>query len=511
MSIILELQGIYKTYGSTIANHDINLKVEKGEIRALLGENGAGKSTLVKIIYGVTASDSGKIYWKGELLKRDHFDLSKELGIQMVFQHFSLLESFTVAENIALSLKTTAKKLHQQITQTSQKYGFDLNLEEKVLNLSVSEKQRVEIVRVLIQNPQLLILDEPTSVLNPIEIERFFKFLKKLSQEGCSILYISHKLDEIKALCHSATILRKGKVIMHCDPTKETKTTLAEKMMGQRLGDLERKKITNKFQKQDNFFEVNNLSLTTQGQNISISKINFTIKPKEILAIAGVAGNGQKLLQEALFGLVSCQAEGQILFQGKDIGKLSLKQRRQRQMAFVSEERLGISAVPEMDLVQNNFLTSYMHKRDYLQNCLINYKKINVDSSKIIKDFEVVAPSTKTEARSLSGGNLQKFIVGREIFTTPKLLIIVNPTWGVDAGAKKNIHQVLLDLAASGTAILLISQDLDEIYEISDRIAVLFKGRLSLIYDTKELDNQKIGLLMGGEVLTNQQTPNKNV
>lgn len=495
---ILELKGICKSYGSTQANQNIDLKVQKGEIRALLGENGAGKSTLVKIIYGILQPDQGEIYWKGEIFKKLHPSIAKSLGIQMVFQHFSLLDSFSVADNIALSLKKPEKKIHQKIIETSQKYGLDLEPEKRIFNLSVSEKQRVEIVRALMQNPQLLILDEPTSVLNPVEIEKLFYFLKKLAAEGSSILYISHKLGEIKILCDSVTILRQGKVSAHCNPKKETKDTLAEKMIGRSLEMLQKKKYTANV-KEQNFFEVNNLSIDSQEQNIGIKNINFSIAPKEILAIAGVAGNGQKILQDTLFGIIPCVSANQILLQKENIGKLTLKQRRKKKMAFVSAERLGTSAVPEMDLVKNNFLTSVMHFPDYQNNSWINEKKITQDTKQIIKDYKVVTASQKAEARSLSGGNLQKFIIGRELFTKPKLLIVVDPTWGVDAGAKKFIHQILLNLAASGSAILIISQDLDEIYEISDKIAVLFEGQLSPTYAMKEMSNQKIGLLMGGE------------
>ena len=497
MQPLLELKNISKSYGSTKANRAIALKIKKGEIRALLGENGAGKSTLVKIIYGVSQPDEGEIYWKGKLLKKRHPDITKKLGIQMVFQHFALLNSFSVAENIFLSLKKKTKNLKQKIINTSKKYGLDLDPEKKIFNLSVSEKQRVEIVRALIQNPELLILDEPTSVLNPIEIETLFKFLKKISNEGCSILYISHKLDEIKTLCDSVTILRQGKFIMQCDPKKETKNSLAEKMMGENLKQLQKKNTTS-FQ-EDPFFKIKNLSIPASAQNIGIKNINFTINPKEILAIAGVAGNGQKILQDALFGLIPCSFAKQILLQNEAIGKLSLKQRRKKKMAFVSEERLGTSAVPEMNLVKNNFLTSVMNFQDYQNKGWINEKQVLQDTNKIIANYKVTCSSHKAEARSLSGGNLQKFIIGRELFTTPKLLVIVDPTWGVDAGAKKFIHQVLLDLASQGTAILLISQDLEEIYEISDTIAVLFEGKLSTKYPIQKMDNKKIGLLMGGE------------
>jgi simple sugar transport system ATP-binding protein len=498
MEYLLELKEIHKSYGATRANQDINIKVKKGEIRALLGENGAGKSTLVKIIYGIVRPDQGEIYWKGELLKKHNPDIIKKLGIQMVFQHFNLLDSFTVSDNIALSLSKIPKNLNQKIKETSQKYGLNIDPEKRILNLSVGEKQRVEIVRALIQNPKLLILDEPTSVLNPIEIETLFHFLKQLALEGCSILYISHKLNEIKILCDKVTILRQGKVIMHCDPQKETNRSLAEKMMGSSLTAVKRSKAHSS-PKKEKYFEVKNLSMPAKDQNIGIKNISFSIAPKEILAIAGVLGNGQKVLQDTLFGLIPCSSKEQIVLNKEAIGNLNLKQRCKKQMAFVPAERLGIGAVPEMDLIKNNFLTSSIYFQDYQKKGWINESKVSKDAQTIIDDYKVVTSSKKAEARSLSGGNLQKFIIGRAIFAKPKLLIVIDPTWGIDVGAKNFIHQVLLDLAASGTAILLISQDLEEIYEVSDKIAVLFEGKLSKSYPTSKIDNQKIGLLMGGE------------
>ena len=494
---LLELKKISKSYGSTLANHNIDLKIKKKEIRALLGENGAGKSTLVKIIYGVTRLDEGKIYWEGKLLKKTTPEIMKNLGVQMVFQHFSLLESFTIAENISLSLKKIPKNLNQKIIETSQKYGLNLDPTKRVYNLSVSEKQRVEIVRALLQNPQLLILDEPTSVLNPIEIETLFHFLKQLAKEGCGILYISHKLEEIKALCDSVTILNKGKVTFQCNPKKETVESLAEKMIGRNL--LSVKKLHFNLKKKKVIFQVKDLSISSQAENIGLKDINFSIHEKEILAIAGVAGNGQKILQDALFGLTSNKPKNSIFFLDKDLGKCSIYKRRKEKIAFVPAERLGTSVVPEIDLIRNNFLTSVMHFDDYILWGNINEKKIAKDTEKIIADYNVVASSKNAEAKTLSGGNLQKFILGRELLSVPKLLIVVNPTWGVDAGAKKFIHQILLQLVENGGSILLISQDLDEIYEIADNVAVLFEGKLSPTYPISQVNNKKMGLLMGGK------------
>ncbi len=498
MEYQLELKNISKSFGDVRANKNINLQIKTGEIQALLGENGAGKSTLVKMIYGINTPDEGEIYWNGKQIKNNHPDKAKKLGIHMIFQHFSLLDSFTVTQNIAISMKAQkpTKQLEKIILEVSHKYGLPLEPNKRVLDLSVSEKQRIEIVRSLMQNPKLLIMDEPTSVLNPLEISSLFSFLKKLRDEGCSILYISHKLEEIMELCDRATILRQGEVISHCDPKKQTKSSLAEMMVGKKIKSLEKRK---KKVKTEIFFEVKDLSLKSKDENLSIQNISFAVNKGEIFAIGGVSGNGQQTLQKALSGLQLCGCAGQICLEGEPFGKLSVKQRRKKQMAFVSEERLGTSAVPEMSLVKNTFLTGYLSFKDYLKNQLICYSRVGKETEAIIQNFNVVAPSKETTAKNLSGGNLQKFIIGREIRTAPKLLIVVDPTWGVDAGAENFIHQTLIHLAEQGTTILLISQDLNEIYAISDRVAVMYEGKLSPAYQTKKISNKKMGLLMGGE------------
>ena len=344
MKYRLELNNISKSFGDVHANKNINLQVKKGEIQALLGENGAGKSTLVKMIYGILAPDKGEIYWNNEQIKGNHPDKAKKLGIHMIFQHFSLLDSFTVTQNIAMSIKAQkpTKQLEKTILEVSHKYGLPLEPNKRVLDLSVSEKQRIEIVRSLMQNPKLLIMDEPTSVLNPLEIRSLFSFLKKLRDEGCSILYISHKLEEIMELCDRATILRQGEVITHCNPKKQTKSSLAGMMVGKKLKGLKKGK---KKQAKEIFFEIKDLSLKSKDENLSIQNISFAVNKGEIFAIGGVSGNGQQTLQKALSGLQLCDNAEQIFLAGEPFGRLSAQQRRKKQIAFVSEERLGTSAV----------------------------------------------------------------------------------------------------------------------------------------------------------------------
>lgn len=497
MPINLELKNISKSFGSNLANQNISLSVKEGEIQALLGENGAGKSTLVKIIYGILKPDEGEIYWKNQLIKKNNPDEAKKLGIHMIFQHFSLFDSFTIAQNIALSIsgKINFVNLIKEIESVSKKYGLALDPNKLVLNLSPSDKQRIEIVRSLIQTPKLLIMDEPTSVLNPLEIQSLFKFLKKLRDEGCSILYISHKLDEIIELCDRAVILRQGKLVTECNPKKETKKSLAELMIGKKIIKIKKAKIK---KKNANFFQVNNLSVNLPDATQNIKNISFTVANKEIFAIAGISANGQQTLQECLCGLRLTENAEQITLDGEPLGHLDLSSRRERNLIFVSDERLGTSAVPEMSLAQNTFLTGYMIFDDYLKNKLINFPKISADAEKIIQDFNVKTTGNSALAGDLSGGNLQKFIIGREIYTNPKLLVVANPTWGIDVGAAKLIHQTLLDLVEKGTSIILISQDLDEIYAISDKVAAICGGRLSPSYHISEVDINKMGLLIGG-------------
>ncbi len=493
----LELTGITKAYPGVLANDSIDLKILPGEIHALLGENGAGKSTLVKIIYGVLKADSGSIKWNGKLTDVANPQAARKLGIGMIFQHFSLFEAMTVTENIALGMpgRQNMAELAKQIIEVSENYGLPLNPNRHVHTLSVGEKQRIEIVRCLLQNPKLLIMDEPTSVLTPQEADKMFETLRRLASEGVSILYISHKLDEIKALCHRATILRGGKYIAECDPTKETAKSLAEMMIGTNLttprhdDGKERGPVR---------LKVHNLSLTSPEQfGVDLNLINFDVRVGEVMGIAGVAGNGQVELLEALSGEVLCDQAEQMLMEGVPLGKLNPVERRNLGISFVPEDRLGHGSVPDMSLTNNAFLSAYKRK-GLLSSGLINTSKTTEFAEEIVEKFDVRTAGVTHTASSLSGGNLQKFIVGREMLQDPKLIIIAHPTWGVDAGAAAAIHQAIIDLAESGAAVLVVSQDLDELFAISNRIAVIAEGRLSVSRDIQEITIEQIGLLMGG-------------
>lgn len=493
----LELTGITKRFPGVLANDHVSFSVRPGEIHALLGENGAGKSTLVKMIYGIMQPDAGEIRWNGQAMTVANPKAARKLGIGMVFQHFSLFEAMTVLENIALGMDASipARDLEARILSVMQQYGLKLEPHRIVSTLSVGERQRIEIVRALLLNPNLLIMDEPTSVLTPQEVDQLFIVLRQLAKEGCSILYISHKLHEIKALCDTATILRGGKLVDTCDPKVETSRSMAEKMIGGSLKDIQRmpgretgaEKLT-----------VSHLSVQGDGPfGISLKDISFDVKAGEIFGIAGVAGNGQNALLLAMSGEVVADTAEAVRVDGVPVGRLTAKQRRLAGMASVPEERNGHAAVPEFSLAENAVLTA-RDRLGMVTGGLINGAAAKTYAGEVITAFSVKATGPAALADSLSGGNLQKFIMGREIMQKPAVLVVSQPTWGVDAGAAAAIHQSLVDLAASGSAIVVISQDLDELLALCDVLSVINEGRLSKPMNVADANIEEIGLLMGG-------------
>jgi|TARA_B100000959_G_scaffold48427_1_gene49684 simple sugar transport system ATP-binding protein len=497
MKYQLEISNVTKSYGDLKANDSVSLSVEESSIHALLGENGAGKSTLVKIIYGSLMPDSGEMKWAGESFSPKNPSEAREQGIAMVFQHFSLFESLTVEENILLGLDRVGlnENFSEEITKYSKQYGLDINPQQVVGDLSVGARQRVEIIRCLIQNPKLLIMDEPTSVLTPQEVSDLFVTLRKLADDGCAILYISHKLEEVRQICSKATILRGGKLVENCIPQDHSQQELAEMMIGKKLIQLARSNIDIGSE----IFSINNLSRKSDDMfGVDLKNISLSISKGSIVGIAGVAGNGQDELMELLIGEISSPADT-LQFKGQSIGDLNSHERRQLSMFFIPEERLGHGAVPEMTL-NENMLLSRPQNSDMTSYGVIDWKNVENLSQKVISDFDVQTPSANMLAKSLSGGNLQKFMVGRELIQNPELLIVAQPTWGVDAGSENNIHQALISLADQGSAILVISQDLDEILSLCEQIHVLSEGTLSDEVDMKKNGLEKISeLMVGGE------------
>ena len=490
----LELIGISKQYPAVKANDNVSLRVKPGEIHAVLGENGAGKSTMMKMIYGAVRPDEGEIRWNGQPVQIASPAQARTLGVSMVYQHFSLFDTLTAAENVWLGLDKSLSlaEVTARITKVAKEYGLDVEPLRPVHTLSVGERQRVEIVRALLTEPKLLILDEPTSVLTPQAVERLFVTLRKLASEGCSILYISHKLDEIRALCHNCTVLRGGKVTGEVDPTKETNASLSRLMIGAEPPQLQHHQA----KLGATVLEVKGLSLPKQDQfGMTLKDIAFEVRAGEIVGIAGVSGNGQQELMASLSGEDVRAAPDAIRLFGKPIGNHSPRRRRREGLHFVPEERLGRGAVPTLSLAQNTLLT---RTETVSAAGWINVNAVSLMAANLISRFNVRAGGAGAAARSLSGGNLQKFIVGREIAANPKLLIVSQPTWGVDVGAAAQIRGELLKLRDAGCALLVVSEELDELFEICDRMVVIAQGKVSPSVPTAQATIEMIGEWMSG-------------
>jgi len=495
---LLEAVDIVKKFGEFAANDHVTLRIPAGGIHALLGENGAGKSTLVKIIYGALQPTSGELFWKGAPVVIPNPAAARSLGIGMVFQHFSLFEALNVAENIALAMPGAfdLSLLSERISRVSREYGLPLEPTAVVADLSVGERQRIEIVRCLLQEPRLLIMDEPTAVLTPQEADQLFLVLERLAREGCAVLYISHRLEEVKRLCSHATILRHGKVVAEVDPGRETAASLARLMVGSHVHSVTASAASNLGEP---LLRLNRLRQPAAGPfAVALNDITLDVRAGEVVAVAGVAGNGQSEFFDALSGERPSAEAGAVVIAGEPCGRLGVTARRRRGAAFVPEERLGHGAVPGFTLAENVLLTRHASDRELVRMGFLNEATAVSVSDRISREFDVRKGKADPEARALSGGNLQKFVVGRELDRRPSVLVVNQPTWGVDAGAAALIRQMIVDLARSGSAVLVISQDLDEIFEIADRIAAISRGYLSEAYPAREMTRERIGLLMAG-------------
>ena len=492
---LLEIEGLRKAYPGVVANDNVGFTVGKGEVHALLGENGAGKSTLVKMVYGLVKPDEGTMHFNGAAYAPGSPSEARQTGIAMVFQHFSLFEALNVAENVALGMENPPKmsELSARIREVSETYGLPLDPEKLIGDLSAGERQRVEIIRCLLQDPKLLIMDEPTSVLTPQEVDILFETLRKLQAEGTSILYISHKLEEIRALCDGATVLRLGKVVGSCDPREKTARELAEMMVGTEL----KTPTPADHELGDVALSVSNLSVASGSQfGTSLKDVSLQVKKGEVLGIGGVAGNGQDELLGALSGELKADTDA-VQMHGQGIGHLGPNQRRELGLLAAPEERLGHAAAPDMSLVENAVLSARVRKK-MVNNGFVDWKAAKSYAEEVIEAYDVRTPGSANAARSLSGGNLQKFVIGREIMQSPEVLVVNQPTWGVDASAAASIRQAILDLAAEGAAVIVISQDLDELMEVAGQFAALNEGRLSDPRPTIGLTIDEIGLMMGG-------------
>lgn len=493
MTALLSLQAVSKRYGAVQANAGIDLVVDPGSIHAILGENGAGKSTLMKLIYGVESPDAGAILWKGLPVNLSSPAEARALGIGMVFQHFSLFETLSVVQNIALIVPGRKADLARRIRALGAEFGLDVDPQAMVHALSVGERQRVEIIRCLLLNPELLILDEPTSVLPPQSVAKLFDTLRALQARGMAILFISHKLEEIKELCDTATILRGGQVSGRVDPRAHSAKDLATLMIGRTMPPplpatvqppgAVRLELSGLDYRNDDPF------------GVSLTDISLKVQSGEIVGIAGISGNGQQELAALISGEL-VQPGDSIRMMDLPVGAMGVAARRKLGFAFVPEERLGRGAVPEMSLSDNALLTA--HGAGLVARGFIRRTSERSFTAACIARYDVRTPGPDAEAGALSGGNLQKFIMGREMMLEPKLLLVSQPTWGVDIGAATDIRQRLIAMRNAGAAILVISEELEELFQICDRLHVLHKGHLSPSLPTAQTNAEEVGTYMIG-------------
>ena len=495
MKTDLRISNISKIYPNCIANDNISLQFKSGKIYALLGENGAGKSTLVKILSGVIRPDSGEVFLNKIKIKLNSPIDAKKNKIGMVFQHFNLFETLSVFENLSIVSNEDNKDLKIRINEILKKYNFSIDLDVPVLNLSAGQKQKVEILRCLLKSPKVIIMDEPTSVLTEQETEELFASLKKFCEEGILIIYITHKLKEVLSLCDEVAVMRKGKVVSVSQTENEKLETLANKMVGQKISKINKK--INNFRNKDEIFKIKNLNFYSDDPfETNLFNIHFSVKKGECLGIAGISGNGQNELFQILSGEI-ISPDTSIVFRDKEIAKLNPKQRREYLMAFSPEDRISQAAVPELKIYENVALNNFKSS-NFFVNGLVNEKKIKEHSKKILSDFLVNTDNVELRSQFLSGGNLQKLILGRELITAPELLICYNPTWGLDVGAINYIHETLIKINNQEKSTILISTDTEELLKLSDRIAVIYKGKLSKFMTSDEVTPERLGVLMGG-------------
>ena len=495
MKTNLKISNISKIYPGCIANDNVSLEFESGKIYALLGENGAGKSTLVKVLSGVIIPDEGEIFLNKKILKLNSPIDAKKNDIGMVFQHFNLFETLSVFENLIIDSDEKGDILREKIQLIMKKYNFSINLDIPVLNLSAGQKQKVEIIRCLIRNPKVLIMDEPTSVLTEQETSELFLSLKKFSEEGILIIYITHKLKEVMQLCDEVAVMRKGKLVSVSQIKDENIESLANKMVGQNLKTVKKKKssISSSIQ----LIKITNLNFTSEDPfETNLINVNFSVNRGECLGIAGISGNGQSELFQILSGEIISE-KNSIEFNKNFIGDLNPQERREHLIAFSPEDRLEQAAIPQMKIFENVALNNFKSS-NFFNNGLINESKIREHSTKIISDFNVNTDNIDLKSQFLSGGNLQKLIIGRELITSPDLLICFNPTWGLDVGAINYIHETLIKINEQNKSIILISTDTDELLKLSDKISVIHKGKLSKVMNADEVTSEKLGILMGG-------------
>ncbi len=496
---VVEMRNVTKIFGSFVANNQVNLQVRRGEIHALLGENGAGKSTMMNMLAGLLQPTSGDILLNGEVVQITSPTTANKLGIGMVHQHFMLVDAFTVTENIMLGSEISRfgvldrKKAKEEIVKISEQYGLQVDPDAYVRDISVGMQQRVEILKTLYRGADVLIFDEPTAVLTPQEIEELIMIMKELIKEGKSIILITHKLDEIKAVADRCTVIRRGKYIGTVDVKDVTSQQLADMMVGRAVSFKTSKKDANP---QEVVLSVQDLVVKENRGLEAVKGLSLEVRAGEVLGIAGIDGNGQSELVQALTGLRKVES-GKVTLNGDDITNQRPRKITLEGVGHVPEDRHKYGLVLDMTLAENIALQTYF--TDPLsKNGILNYNEINEHARDLMQEFDVRAASEIVPAKALSGGNQQKAIIAREVSRDPDLLIVANPTRGLDVGAIEFIHKRLIDQRDKMKAVLLISFELDEILNVSDRIAVIHGGKIVGIVDSKETNEQELGLLMAG-------------
>lgn len=496
---VIEMNNIRKEFPGIVANDNITLQLRQGEIHALLGENGAGKSTLMNILFGLYQPDKGEIKVRGEKVDITNPNVANRLGIGMVHQHFMLVENFTIAENIILGNEPTIagriniKKAEKDVQALSEKYGLKVDPKAKIEDISVGMQQRVEIIKTLYRGAEILIFDEPTAALTPQEINELIQIMKALVKEGKSIILITHKLKEIMSVCDRCTVIRRGKGIGTVEVKETNPDALAAMMVGREVNfTVDREKAQPKHE----VLSVKDLVVRDVRKIPVVNGLNLEVKAGEILGIAGVDGNGQSELIEAITGLRKIES-GTIALNGKDLTKLKTRKVTEAGIAHIPQDRHKHGLVLDFSVAENIVLQTY-YQEPYSKRKVLNFPAIFEKSKKLIAEYDVRTPSEQTLARALSGGNQQKAIIAREIDRSPELLIAAQPTRGLDVGAIEFIHRKLIEERDKGRAVLLVSLELDEVLNISDRIAVIYEGKIVAIVDPEETDEKELGLLMAG-------------
>ncbi|WP_025025409.1 ABC transporter ATP-binding protein [Caldalkalibacillus mannanilyticus] len=502
MEYIIEMREITKVFPGIVANDGINLKVKPGEIHALLGENGAGKSTLMNVLFGLYQPEGGEIHVKGQKVKITDPNVANDLGIGMVHQHFMLVDKFTVTENIILGMepsqygKINMAEAIKQVEKISNQYGLKVDPRAKIEDISVGMQQRVEILKTLYRGAEILIFDEPTAVLTPQEIKELIQIMKELVKEGKSIILITHKLKEIMEVCDSVTIIRRGKWIGSLSVSETDEDDLAAKMVG--------REVTFKVDKQESkpgekVLEIKDLVVKDHRGINAVDQLSLELFEGEVLGIAGVDGNGQSELIEAIAGLQSVHS-GEIKLKGKSIQGNTPRDMYGEGLGHIPEDRHKRGLVLDFTIGENIVLQTY-HQPPFSKNGILSYAQIYSHARRLIEEFDVRTPSELTPARALSGGNQQKAIIAREMDRDPALLIAAQPTRGLDVGAIEYIHRRIIEQRDRGRAVLLLSLELDEIMNLSDRIAVIYEGKIVGIVNPKETTEQELGLLMAGSTV----------